>query len=306
MTFPPKTKPTRILIIIGTVTITLITLLTSEYLINTASNHPESSATGQLFSGDSAMTYAQAQCDIGPRPTGATANKATANYIINILRQTGWPSESQEFQYRDKPIQNVIGKRGKGSLVIIGAHYDTRPRADNDPNNPQLPIIGANDGASGTAILLELARVLPTSLSREVWLAFLDAEDWGNIDGWPFSVGAEHLAASLKRKPDSIVILDMVGDRDQQIYFEANSNLPLQTTLFSIAAHLGYSANFVPRIKYAMTDDHTPFLTRGITAVDLIDFDYPYWHTLQDTCDKIDARSLERVGRVIQQWLLEP
>ncbi len=265
---------------------------------------PPTHASGGIFDGASAMRFAQAQCDIGPRPTGTKEGWATGEFIIQNLKAAGWPIETQEFKFRDKPIRNIIAKRGQGSLVILGAHYDTRPRADNDPVNPNAPIMGANDGASGVAALLELARALPEKLNREVWLAFFDAEDWGNIEGWPFSVGADYMAASLKTKPMAVVVLDMIGDRDQQIYYEGNSNPEIQKSLFEEAEKLGYKANFIPQVKYSMTDDHSPFLARGYPAVDLIDFDYPYWHTLQDTCDKISGESLERVGRVMQNWLV--
>ncbi len=251
------------------------------------------------------MRLAQAQCDMGPRPTGTEAGRKTGDYIINNLKSFGWTVETQEFTFRGTPIRNVIGKRGQGSLVIVGAHYDTRPHADNDVNDPTAPIIGADDGASGVAVLLELARVLPANLNREVWFAFFDAEDWGGIEGWPFSVGADHLAASLTRKPDGVVILDMIGDRDLQIYYEGNSDQPIQQAIFAEAAALGYQQNFIPQVKYSMEDDHSPFLLRGYRAVDIIDFDYPYWHTLQDTCDKISADSMEKVGRTMQRWLLK-
>ncbi len=255
------------------------------------------------FDGASAMRFAQAQCDIGPRPTGSPKGKQTGDYIVSTLKSFGWSVQEQTFEYRQTPIRNVIAKRGQGPLTIIGAHYDTRPRADRDPKDPASPIVGANDGASGVAVLLELARVLPSIPKRQVWLAFFDAEDWGGIDGWPFSVGADYLAGSLREKPQAVVVIDMVGDRDQQIYYEENSDLAIQKSIFAEAQRLGYSANIIPQPRYSMTDDHTPFLQRGYPAVDLIDFDYPYWHTLADTCDKISGMSMERVGKTLAAWL---
>lgn len=282
-----------------------IAILSSLFLLpRPAADLPAASLVpSQLFDGASAMRFAQAQCDIGPRPTGTKTGIATGDYIIKTAKSFGWTVETQEFTYRDKPIRNVLAKRGRGALTIIGAHYDTRPHADNDPVNTDKPIVGANDGASGVAVLLELAHVLPQQLNREVWLAFFDAEDWGGIDNWPFSVGADHVAASLTTKPQAVIVLDMIGDRDLQIFYEANSNLDIQKAIFADADALGYRANFIPQLKYSMTDDHTPFLARSYPAVDLIDFDYPYWHTLQDTCDKISAESLEKVGRVMQRWV---
>jgi hypothetical protein len=256
-----------------------------------------------VFDGVSSMRFAQAQCDIGPRPPGTPEDVKTGDYIIHSL-PTGWKIEEQKFDYRGVPIRNVIAKRGQGGLVIIGAHYDTRPRADNDLYQPNGHILGANDGASGVAVLLELARVLPQQLNKEVWLAFFDAEDSGEIDNWPWSVGAEHVAASLTTTPTAVIVLDMIGDKDQQIYYEENSNTAIRQAIFADAARLGYGAYFLPTVRYSMLDDHTPFLARGYPAVDLIDFDYPFWHTMNDTCDKIGPDSLEHVGRTLQQWLL--
>ena len=265
---------------------------------------PEPTAPPRAFDGASAMRFAQAQCDIGPRPPGTAQDAKTADYIIQHL-PAGWKVDEQKFAFQGVPIHNVIAKRGQGKLVVLGAHYDTRPQADNDPSNPKGHILGANDGASGVAVLLELARTLPDTPGKEVWLAFFDAEDSGDINGWPWSVGAERVAATLPVTPAAVVVLDMIGDNDQQIYYEANSAADIQKSIFSTAAALGYSAYFIPQMKYSMTDDHTPFLERGYPAVDLIDFDYPYWHTMQDTCDKIGTASLEHVGRTMRQWLLQ-
>jgi Zn-dependent M28 family amino/carboxypeptidase len=291
-----------IIIILSCMIAVLVMLIPLNLRTATAPTAQPTKPINLIFDGQSAMRFAQTQCDIGPRPTGTKEGIATGDFIIKNI-PSAWTIESQTFEYRGKPIRNIIAKRGQGNLIIIGAHYDTRPRADQDPMNPNEPIIGANDGASGVAVLLELARTLPLTINKEIWLAFFDAEDMGGIDGWPFSVGAEYVANSLKTKPQAVIVLDMIGDRDQQIYYEGNSNPDIQKAFFNTAAELGYRANFIPEIKWHMTDDHTPFLARGYPAIDVIDFDYPYWHTLQDTCDKISAESLERVGRTVQRWL---
>ena len=100
-----------------------------------------------------------------------------------------------------------------------------------------------------------------------------------------------------------MILVDMVGDGDQQFYYEGSSNRVLIREIWDIATQLGYSRWFIPQIRYSITDDHTPFLSRGVPAVDIIDFDYPYWHTLEDTADKVSAPSLERVGRVLLGYL---
>ncbi len=258
------------------------------------------------FSGEAAFKHVTAQMNFGPRPAGSEANIKTGNYIKDELTKSVWQAEFQTFTYKGVTIRNVIGKAGvgKGAIIIVGAHYDTRPRADRDAIAPNAPMPGANDGASGVAVLLELARALDQkNLKNEIWLAFFDAEDRGDLDGWEWIVGSSYMAKSLTAQPKAMILADMIGDADQQIYYDASSDPLLSKELFTIAAQLGYEKNFIPQVKYSMMDDHTPFLQRGIPSVDLIDFDYPYWHTTQDTADKLSAASLERVGRVIQAYI---
>lgn len=280
----------------------------------------------QVFNGKYAFDeYLVSQMNFGIRPAGSKALRATGDYIIAELKKRGWQVETQEFDFRGVPIRNVIGKygAGQGPLLIVGAHYDTRSRANMDKQNPSAPVPGANDGASGAAVLLELARSLDKAkLENEIWLAFFDAEDNGDLsacdlrvapmqaptalcdtNAWNWSVGAQHTAANLKAQPSAVIILDMIGDADQNIYYEQNSDQELQEQLWNIAAQLGYRQWFIPEFRWSMTDDHTPFLQRGIRAVDVIDFDYPPWHTTGDTADKVSADSLERVGRVMERWL---
>ncbi len=258
------------------------------------------------FDGLAAYAYALAQMEFGPRPTGSEVHRKLGDYIIEQLQMAGWEVFEQPFTYRGVDGRNIIGRTGSGPLILVGAHYDTRRRADNDPDPARRaePVPGANDGASGTAVLLELARSLNKNrLQNEVWLVFFDAEDNGRLDGWDFIVGSRYMAQNLTTLPKVAVIVDMVGDADQQIYKERNSSAALQDKLWEIAAGLGYGQYFLPEYKWAMTDDHTPFLQRGVAAVDIIDFDYPYWHTTHDTSDKLAPLSLERVGRVIQAYL---
>ncbi|MGB8647162.1 MAG: M28 family peptidase [Anaerolineae bacterium] len=265
---------------------------------------------------------------IGLRSSGSAGERATGDYILAQLDAVHVSSITQEFNYRGVPIRNVIGKLavGKGPLIIVGAHYDTRVHATVDTVHPELPVPGANDGASGVAVLLELARTLDVSqLHNEVWLAFFDAEDNGDLNScdlleaadprrtapcditpWPWSVGATYVAQHLDARPSAVIVLDMIGDADQDIYYEMNSDRDLQQQIWAVAARLGYAQQFIPNFKWEMTDDHTPFLQQDIRAVDIIDFDYPYWHTTQDTADKVSAASLERVGRVMQAWLANP
>ncbi len=283
-------------------------------------SHAACASVPKIFDGNHAyQKYLLDQTNLGVRPTGSAADRATGDYILAQLKESAWSTKTQEFSFRGVAIRNVIGKAavGRGPIIILGAHYDTRPRADQDKTHPEQPILGADDGASGVAVLLELARTLDVSkLKNEVWLAFFDAEDDGDLSGcvvapgaacdaapWPWSVGATYVAEHLPSQPDAVIVIDMIGDMEQDIYYEQNSDKLLQQQLWGIAARLGYAAQFIPQYKYSMEDDHTPFLQRGMRAVDMIDFDYPYWHTTQDTADKVSAVSLERVGRVLQTWL---
>ncbi len=267
----------------------------------------------EAFSGEEALQHALYQCNLGPRPVNSDAHRQLQAYITRQLTRLGWDVQPQPFTYRDTPGMNLIAAptrepHPKAPIALIGAHYDTRRRADNDPI-PALrsqPVPGANDGASGVAVLLELARSVNLERSPyRVRLAFFDAEDNGRLDGWEFIVGSTYMAQNLTpdTRPALVIVVDMVGDSDQQLYMDRNSDPQLSQQLWQLAEKLGYQQAFIPRVKWSMLDDHTPFAQLGIPAVDIIDFDYPYWHTTQDTCDKLSAESLERVGRTVEAFL---
>jgi glutaminyl-peptide cyclotransferase len=258
------------------------------------------------FEGEEALKHVEAQMAYGPRPPGSDALRQTGDYILAELTERNWIAESQEFTHNDVVLRNIIGKTsvGQGPVIIIGAHYDTRWFADQDPADKNLPVPGANDGASGAAILLELARTLDKgALRHEVWLVFFDGEDNGGINGWDWIVGSTYMANNLVVMPERMILLDMIGDADQQVYYDGSSDRAFSEELFTLADELGYGEYFIPEIKYSMHDDHIPFMQKGIPAVDLIDFDYPYWHTAADTTDKVSAESLERAGRLVEVYL---
>jgi Zn-dependent M28 family amino/carboxypeptidase len=257
------------------------------------------------FDGDRALLLAAEQVAFGARHPGSAGHAAIGDWIGEELQRAGWDVIEQPFSYRGQSLRNIIGvtEVGQDPTIILGAHYDTRPIADQDPNTPMLPVPGANDGASGVAVLLELSRVLrPDPLCGHVWLVFFDAEDSGNIDGWDWAVGSRYFAEQLETPPEAVIIVDMVGDADLQLYYELNSDRDISQAIWTLGEQLGYPA-FIPEPKYSILDDHTAFLNRGIPAVDIIDFDYPYWHTTQDTLDRISAYSFEQVGRTLVAWL---
>jgi glutaminyl-peptide cyclotransferase len=258
-----------------------------------------------VFSGEEALSHVVRQMSIGPRIAGTDGSREVEQYILDTLDSLGWSTEVQVFTYQETECHNLIAKSGDGApLILIGAHYDTRRYADHDQENPELPMPGANDGASGVAVLLELARVVDLStLNGDLWLVFFDAEDNGHIDDWQYIAGSSYFAENMEAPPAQVIVVDMIGDADQQIYIDNNSDPVLSAHLWDIAAGLGYGSYFIASPKYSMLDDHTPFAALGIPAVDIIDFDYPYWHTTQDTLDKISPDSLERVGLVLEEYL---
>jgi glutaminyl-peptide cyclotransferase len=257
------------------------------------------------FDGERAYADVGTQVAFGPRTPGSAGHTEVQKWMHAELEKAGWVVEVKETTAMGHPIQNIIAKRNdEHPQIILAAHYDTRFFADNDPDpaNQSKPVPGANDGASGVAVLTELARTLPQDIVP-VWLVFFDAEDQGRFDGWDWILGSRAFVKELQFRPQAAVIVDMVGDGDLNIYMEKNSDATLRAEIWDTAAKLGYQENFIPEEKYSMLDDHTPFLEAGIPAVDLIDFDYPYWHTTQDTPDKVSAQSLKVVGETLWTWV---
>jgi hypothetical protein len=272
----------------------------------TLTTTPAPATQALQFDGELAFQHAAEQMKWVPRHTGTEGWKKCGDYILDQLDTAGWTAEEQPFVYMGTDCRNLIGKRGEGPLLVIGAHYDSRRRADHDPDPSKRdePVPAANDGASGVAILLELARVLrPEELGRTIWLVSFDAEDNGGLDGWDWIAGSTYFVSALDRAVQGMVLVDMIGDADQQLYYERNSHRDMREAIWEVADELEY-ATFIPRPRHTMLDDHIPFLRAGIPAVDIIDFDYPYWHTTADTLDKISVASLEAVGRTLEEWLL--
>jgi glutaminyl-peptide cyclotransferase len=259
------------------------------------------------FDGMSAFGYTEEQVSFGPRFPGSSGHTEEQLWISATLEDLGWEIETQHFTHLGLELTNFIarlpGQSNSQSPILLGAHYDTRPHADQDLDHPDQPVLGANDGASGVAVLMELARILPQNPPAvPVWLVFFDGEDSGNLNGWEWIVGSTYFADHLTIEPQAVVIIDMVGDADLQLFFDRNSNPELSLEIWAIGAELDYDS-FIAEYKYSMIDDHTPFTRLGIPAVDIIDFDYPAWHTTEDTLDKISPNSLEQVGQTVLTWL---
>jgi hypothetical protein len=273
-------------------------------------------ATGSVpgFDGDRAMELLEAQVALGPRNPGSEGHEACLAFLAEHLAAHAHSVTPHTFKVEDP--------YGEGSLrltnltasffpertrrIALAAHWDTRPRADRQPGGAvDDPIPGANDGASGVAVLLTLAEILSTRHPEGfgVDLLLFDGEDYGREgDLAHYLIGSRRYVADHPRyRPEALILLDMVGAEGLVISMEGNSlrHAPeLTQRVFSMAATLGLSA-FVPVPGRPIMDDHVPFLRAGIPAVDLIDLDYRWWHTLEDTPDKCSADSLAQVGELI-------
>jgi glutaminyl-peptide cyclotransferase len=256
------------------------------------------------FNGQRAFKDVVVQVSLGPRIPGSVAHAQAISYIRRELEKVGWNVHIQATNWLGFSIQNVIAYRSESNpSIIVGAHYDSRLLADQDIGPGRtMPVPGANDGASGVAVLLELARSLPID-SIPVWLVFFDGEDNGDLDSRQWVMGSKAFVSLLTVKPKTAVIVDMVGDANLNIFEERNSNPILTAEIWGQADKLGFSKYFIATPKYDMIDDHTPFLEAGIQAVEIIDFDYPYWHTTADTVNKISATSLQAVGKTLWAWI---
>jgi glutaminyl-peptide cyclotransferase len=271
------------------------------------------------FDGGSAFAYLEEQCDIGPRFPGSPGHEAVQRYLVGRLEAFGAKVTLQPFRGvlstgDTLALQNIVGsyRPGERTRILVGAHYDTRPWADRDPDpaNRSTPIIGANDGASGVAVLLEIARILHGwKAPVGVDLVFFDGEDSGREESpQDYLLGSRRFAASLAgHRPAAVIVLDMVGEREARIPvegFSAAASPVLCARIYGIAERLGI-AEFTRASGPSIIDDHLPFIQAGLPAIDLIDFDYPSWHTLGDTPDKCSAESLAGVGTVVLRFIAQ-
>jgi len=271
------------------------------------------------FGGTGAFGYLEQQMQFGPRIPGTAGHERTGDWILQHLRATADTVVVQAITYKT-PRGAVLHLRNffarfrptATDRVLFLAHWDTRPHADQSQNLGQqrLPVPGANDGASGVAVLLGVAEALkakPPALGVD--LLFTDGEDYGTgWDHWADStsdvlIGSRYFAAHQPPgyQPLFAVLFDMVADKDQQFYYEGNSQSfapEVVDRVWRTAADLGYGHVFLPGVKYTLTDDHVALQKGGIHAIDVVDFNYPYWHTREDTIDKVSAASLQVVGDV--------
>jgi len=267
------------------------------------------------FAGERAFGYLQQQMRFGPRIPGTPGHERTGDWILAHLRATADTVAIQSFTHVTRRgaslhLRNFLARFRPtvSERVLLLAHWDTRPLADQSPNLGQqrLPVPGANDGASGVALLLGVADVLkarPPAVGVD--LLFVDGEDYGNFatDSNDVLIGSRYFAGHQPSgyPPLFAVLFDMVADKDQQFYYEGNSQAVAPEVVDRVwrgAADLGYSRVFLPGVKHTLIDDHVALQKAGIHAIDVVDFDYAYWHTTDDTIDKVSAASLQVVGDV--------
>ena len=268
------------------------------------------------FDGQRAMGYLSRQVSFGPRVPGSEAWVQCREYYTKFFDSLGVVVDSQVFDFVDPyskatlPLVNlsaiIEGQNPNEPGLLLAAHWDSRPRTDRavDRSLAAQPIDGANDGASGVAVLMELAGLLVDQPPpARVELLLLDGEDWGREGDLDYYLlgSREFARRGIRGKYRFAIVLDMIGDKDQQIYREGYSeqyHSELNDMVFDLARELNI-ATFHDSVKYHIIDDHLPLGGGGVPAIDLIDFDYPYWHTEFDTPDKCSAESLENVGRLI-------
>ncbi|HUF25346.1 MAG TPA: M28 family peptidase [Gemmatimonadaceae bacterium] len=272
------------------------------------------------FSGESALRYARIQVEFGPRVPGTEAHRRAGDWIVEQMRARADTVIEQTWTHQTAngvalPMRNILARirPDLSQRVLYVAHWDTRPVAEKAqrPEDRSRPIEGANDGASGVALLIALADALQeTPPQFGVDLLFVDGEDYGDFDtNTDVLIGSRYFARNLPSadyRPIFGVVWDMVGAEGATFYQEGYSlqGAPeVVSRVWQTAADLGYSSIFVQRRGIPVTDDHLPMLEAGLRVIDVIDVNestirYPYHHTLEDTIDKLSPRTLQAVGDV--------
>ncbi len=296
-------------------------------------------AAAPTFDADSAMAYVQAQCDFGARVPGSAAHEACGNWIANKFQSLGAEIIEQRttvkgYNGQPLPCRNIQARMNPeaSDRILITAHWDSRAWADNDRDeaNHHTPVIAANDGASGVAVMLEMARLVhETGLSYGIDFICFDAEDQGtpqwaddevepeNEDMGYWCLGSRYWAEqayAIGYRARYAINLDMVGGRDSRFLMEGysrNHGRTLVNMVWHLADQLGFGQYFPLRDGGYITDDHVPvILTAGIPAIDIIpNVDDPYsnfgptWHTVDDTPENIDPEVLRAVGQTLIQLI---
>lgn len=289
---------------------------------------PDTPTVEVTFDADSAYSYVARQVAFGPRVPNTIAHRQCGEWLSAELKKRGLkvieqPAELKAFDGTKLNALNIFGQFNpdKEDRMLLLAHWDCRPWADQDPNpaNRKTPIDGANDGASGVGVILEIARQLSLlKPDKGVDVLFVDAEDWGTEgDEQSWAMGARYFMEHLPIEnyaPREAILLDMVGGKDAVFcreYFSEQAAPRLAQSLWGIAESLGHGAMFLNRFGGAVTDDHVQLISHGIPTVDIIEyhpedevgFD-PNWHTLNDNLDGIDPATLQAVGETVLTYII--
>jgi glutaminyl-peptide cyclotransferase len=266
------------------------------------------------FDGQAAFEYIRTQVGFGPRVPGTEAHRKMGDWLDSLLRQRADTLIVQSWHHataagKKLPLRNFIARFNPAAekRIVLLAHWDSRPVSDSPLSRDSTqPVLGANDGGSGVALLLGVADVLkraPPAVGVD--LLFLDGEDYGDFTKTPADVliGSRYYGAHQPAGPAPLyaVLFDLIGDKDLQIYQEGNSLVgapEVVELVWDTARDLGYSGYFIASPKHTLIDDHLELQKAGIRAIDVVDFDYPAWHTQYDTIDKVSAASLQVVGDV--------
>lgn len=268
----------------------------------------------QEFTGSAAFGYIQTQVGFGPRVPGTPAHERMGNWLDSLLRQRADTMIVQSWSHltagrKTLPLRNFIARFNPAAdkRLLLLAHWDSRPVSDSPiSRDSSHAVVGANDGGSGVALLLGIADVLKrTPPAIGVDLLFVDGEDYGDFTKAPADVliGSRYYGAHQLPGPGPLyaVLFDLVADKDLQIYQEGNSLVgapEVVELVWDQAKDLGYGGYFIASPRHTLIDDHLELQKAGIRAIDVVDFDYPAWHTQYDTIDKVSPASLQIVGDV--------
>ena len=266
------------------------------------------------FDGEKAFAEIEAQVAFGPRVPGSPGHSACADYLVEKLSgsaDTVWTDRWSHLTSAGDtlPLVNIGASfdSANRNRVLLCAHWDTRPVAEHDPDPAKRnqPIPGANDGGSGVAVLLELARVFSAETPNVgVDILLFDGEDYGDFyQNTDVLLGSQRFASRAGGYRNILgILLDMVGDRSARFPYEGHSWSRLRenvSLIWNTAGSLGYGSYFIRQVGPAVVDDHLPLQQAGIRCIDIVQMGLPYWHTHQDTPDKCSPATLEAVGRTV-------
>ena len=295
---------------------TLLCMITLNLLPQNCAANPQ---FAWEFDGNKAFEHLTRQADMGPRIPGFSGHRKCSDYIAEHVKASSCTVEIQRFSAqnpllrRTLPYENIIAffDTPSTSAIAISAHWDTRPHADQDheESNRRIPIIGANDGASGVAVLLELARIFKKNPPPvDVWFLFFDAEDSGTPQQISkYCLGSQYFVKNMPENFDILVGInvDMVADKNLKLQIERNSLRNAQEYVrdFWGVGTEKFPDVFQKQLIPPIYDDHVPFIEAGIPYFNIIDLDYKYWHTVDDTAENCSAESLDIVGKTIALWV---